>query len=262
MGLEGKSETKVSLKGTILTNQQVFDMIEKHKNNTENPHGVTAEQLIGLVPIEKGGTCAADARTATMNLGLGASAQFLTSVSTSQADFIVAAQKKAIELAKPYIPMKFPCSHQGRSYGWAEVFQYTDKCYHLALYGGEFGMKQYETVNSGETWNEWITPISAGGTGASNCVDAVSNMMNTAGESNWASSASGYPTKPGIYDIGNDKPTQNITEDYGMGSLLIFKGYWWTHILVSHNKNIIYVGITASTGEPSKWNKITTSWAT
>lgn len=68
MSLEGKSETKVSLKGTILTNQQVFDMIEKHKNNTENPHAVTAEQLTGVLPLANGGTGAASAAAALANI--------------------------------------------------------------------------------------------------------------------------------------------------------------------------------------------------
>lgn len=68
MGLEGKSETKVSLKGTILTNQQVFDMIEKHKNNTENPHNVTLEQLFDVLPIKHGGTGSATAKGAMENI--------------------------------------------------------------------------------------------------------------------------------------------------------------------------------------------------
>ena len=68
MSLEGKSETKVSLKGTILTNQQVFDMIEKHKNNTENPHNVTLEQLFDVLPIKHVGTGSATAMGARENI--------------------------------------------------------------------------------------------------------------------------------------------------------------------------------------------------
>lgn len=44
MGLEGKSEAKVSLKGKIVSNQQVFNMIKAHEENKNNPHGVTAAQ--------------------------------------------------------------------------------------------------------------------------------------------------------------------------------------------------------------------------
>lgn len=156
MGLEGKSETKVSLKGTILTNQQVFDMIEKHKNNTENPHGVTAEQLIGLVPIEKGGTGGTTTLDAVENLGLAAEMQWFGEPSSplSKEDFISSVKEKAFELSQYGIPVKFPITWQGIGQGYAEVFRFTSDMLYLTMYVPSIGTRTFVGWGNGLEWGE------------------------------------------------------------------------------------------------------------
>lgn len=70
MSLEGKVESKVSLNGTIISNQQMLNFLREHENDKSNPHGVTYEQAgaapagYGLGEVSK--TCS-DCNLATEN---------------------------------------------------------------------------------------------------------------------------------------------------------------------------------------------------
>lgn len=220
--------------------------------------------------------------------------------SPSLNEVIALIQARAKTLAKQNKVITFPFTWHGKEYGFAEVYLHASTHGNLMICSSTIGTRRYITTNSGTTWKEQTIPISSGGTGGTTVQTAFKNLLTpvpaaqtTMGDgaqilfktstpsdtdaiyyrpvsqisdyvmgngrtAQWISND--YPTKAGIYAIGDSSPIKNITQSTVYSSLIIIcDGYWHTHILKLNNSKNLYVGLTVSCVEPTNWQKISDS---